>query len=140
MAAGAVVAMAAALSGCGKSAITSNRIEAALEATFANLVELQVSRLKLPPMAAPEFAVTAICRNELTGRDWGSGDWTCALVWQGPGREMLHDTYDLFVGTDGCYTARAAGEGLGGPTLQAPDGTYVKNLLYTFEGCFDTTT
>ena len=135
-----------ALSGCGSSPITPKRIETALETTFANLVELQVARLHLKPMTAPDFAVTAICGKQATGNNAGArpeqsrgaGDWTCALVWQGPDRRMLRDTYDLFVATDGCYTATAAGENLGGPTLKASDGRDVRNLLYTFEGCFDT--
>ena len=133
-----VAAAVGVLSGCGDSAITAARIQAALETTFANLAELQVVRLKLPPMPAPEFAVTAICRNLLTGKDAGSGEWTCALLWQGPNREPLRDIYELFVRTDGCYTATVSGESLGGPTINAPDGTFVKNLLYKFEGCFDT--
>jgi hypothetical protein len=52
------------LAGCGTSPITSTRIERALETTFANLVELQVSRMGLRPMTAPDFAVTAICRRQ----------------------------------------------------------------------------
>src|SRR5262245_64262071 len=75
------------VSGCGGSPVTSARIEAAMETTFANLAELQASRMKLP-MSAPEFAVTAICRNQLTGTEAGSGEWICAIVWQGPTREM----------------------------------------------------
>jgi len=127
------------LSGCGSSPITPARIEPALETTFANLAELQVARLHLPQMVAPDFAVTAICRKQAPGANSGAGEWTCALVWPGPNRQMLRDTYDLFVATDGCYVATAAGENLGGPTLIAPDGTQMTNLLYTFEGCFDTT-
>src|SRR5262245_13407427 len=129
---------AAALVGCGSSPITPTRIETALQTTFANLVALQLSRLNLPPIAAPDFAVTAICRKQTPGTNSGAGDWTCALVWQGPNREMLRDTYDLFVATDGCYTAMAEEESLGGPMLKAPDGRDVKNLLYSFEGCFNT--
>jgi hypothetical protein len=129
---------AASLCGCGASPITPARIEGALETTFANLVELQVSRLHLPPMSAPDFAVTAICRKQTAASNVGAGDWTCALVWQGPNRQTLRDTYDLFVSTDGCYTATVAGESLGGPMLKAADGSSVKNLLYAFEGCFDT--
>ena len=125
-------------SACGSSPITPPRIEKALETTFSNLVELQVSRLRLPPIAAPDFAVTAICRKQTAARNDGAGDWTCGIVWQGPDRRMLRDTYDLFVATDGCYTATAAGESLGGPMLKASDGSDVKNLLYTFDGCFDT--
>ena len=137
---GALSAIAAvATCGCGPSPITSNRIEAAIERTFANLVELQVSRLGLPPMAAPDFAVTAICRKPLGGGGAGGGDWSCALVWQGPDRRSLRDTYELFVTTEGCFTATVSGENLGGPTLKTSDGRDVKNLLYAFEGCFDTT-
>jgi len=130
--------VAAALIGCGSSPITPTRIEAALQTTFANLVQLQLSRLNLPSIGAPDFAVTAICRKQDPGTNSGAGDWTCALVWQGPNREMLRDTYDLFVATDGCYTATAEEESLGGPMLKAPDGRDVKNLLYSFEGCFNT--
>jgi hypothetical protein len=43
------------------------------------------------------------------------------------------------VTTDGCYTATVEGESLGGPTVKRSDGRDVKNLLYVFEGCFDTT-
>ena len=127
-----------ACSGCGSSPITPARVEASLEATFANLVELQVTRLRLPPISAPDFAVTAICRKPGAASNAGSGDWSCAIVWQGPNRQALRDTYDLFVATDGCYTATVAGESLGGPILKASDGNNVRNLLYTFEGCFDT--
>ena len=134
-----VAAMAVAATGCGSSPITSIRIDAAIQSTFANLVELQLSRLGLPPMAASDFAVTAICHKQAAGSNEGSGEWVCTLVWRGPGRRALHDTYDLFVGTDGCYTATVSGESLGGPTLKAPDGSDVRNLLYRFEGCFDTT-
>jgi hypothetical protein len=127
-----------ALAACGSSPITPARIEPALEATFANLLELQVTRLRLPPLSAPDFAVTAICRKPGAASNAGSGEWSCGLVWQGPNRQMLRDTYDLFVATDGCYSATVAGESLGGPIFEASDGSRVKNLLYAFEGCFDT--
>jgi hypothetical protein len=61
------------------------------------------------------------------------------LLWRSPQRQTLSDTYDLFVATDGCYTATVSGDSLGGPTLKTSDGRDVRNLLYTFEGCFDTT-
>jgi hypothetical protein len=135
----AAIGAAIALIGCRSSPITSRRIEAALETTFANRVELQVARLGLAPLRAPDFAVTAICRTQVAGHDAGAGDWVCTLVWQGPDRRTLRDAYDLAVTTDGCYVATAAGENLGGPTLKGSNGAEVKNLLYTFEGCFDTT-
>jgi len=106
-----------------------------LEATRG---ELAVARLQLEPMTAADLAVTANCRKQNAGDSTGAGDWTCALVWHGLDRRMLRDTYDLFVATDGCYTATAGGESLGGPMLRTADGRDVKNLLYAFEGCFDT--
>src|SRR5262249_41062068 len=129
---------AAAAASCGSSPITSDRIEPAIERTFANLVQVQVSVLRMPAMAASEFEVTASCRKQGTSSTAGSGDWTCRLRWLGPDRQTLRDTFDLFVTTDGCYTATASGDSLGGPTLKMSDGSDVRNLLYTFEGCFDT--
>jgi hypothetical protein len=124
--------------GCGASPITPARIEGAIAPTFANLVHIQVSWLGLPPMAASDFGVKASCR-KLSGDEGGSGEWGCTVVWQGPFGQPLRDSYDLFVATDGCYMATVSGESLGGPTLRASDGREVRNLLYAFEGCFDTT-
>jgi hypothetical protein len=137
---GALIAIATfALLGCGTSPITSSRIEAAIAPTFANLVQVQVAWLGLPPIAASDFAATASCRKPASDRNAGGGEWVCTLVWQGPDRQPLRDTFDLFVMTDGCYMATVSGENLGGPTLRASDGREVRNLLYAFEGCFDTT-
>ena len=80
----------------------------------------------------------ASCRR-LAGSGAGSGEWVCTLEWRSPQRQTLRDTYDLFVATDGCYTATVSGDTLGGPTLKTSDGRDVRNLLYTLEGCFDTT-
>jgi hypothetical protein len=132
-----LVTMTVAMLGCGPSPITPVRIEAAIEATFANLVHHQVSMLGLPSLPASDFGVTASCR-KLAGNTTGAGDWVCNLVWLGPDRQTLRDAYDLFVATDGCYTATIEGNNLGGPTLKTPDGRNVRNLLFTFEGCFDT--
>jgi hypothetical protein len=134
-----VLAMLAAVaaSGCGRSPITAERIERAIEPTFANLVEVQVSWLKLPPKKASDFDVTASCRRLVAGSDTGSGDWVCRLRWLSPDRQPLKDTFDLVVTTDGCYTASAEGDQLGGLTLRSIDGHEVRNLLHTFEGCFD---
>jgi hypothetical protein len=123
---------------CGSSPITSARIEGAIAPTFTNLIQLQISWLGLPPMPASELDVLTSCRKTVAGTT-GSGEWTCTMLWKGPDRRSLRDTYDVFVNTDGCYTATVEGESLGGPMLEAPNGNQVKNLLYVFEGCFDTT-
>ena len=125
--------------GCGASPITAARIETALAKTFANLVHVQVSRLGLPTILPAEFAATASCRRLTVGSSVGSGEWVCTVAWQGIDRRQLRDIYDLFVGTDGCYTATVESGALGGPTLQGADGSDVRNLLFAFDGCFDTT-
>lgn len=132
----AVVALASI--DCGGSPITSRRIEGAIEPTFANLVQLQASRLGLPPVSARDFDVAASCRRVSGGRS-GTGDWICALVWFGPDHQRLKDVFDISVATNGCYTATAEGNSLGGPALKGPDGHDMRNLLFAFDGCFDTT-
>jgi len=126
-------------SSCGASPITAERVERALESTFGNLVAVQVSWLEIPAMTPSEFDVTASCRRLGVSNNAGAGEWTCRLRWLGPDRQTLRDTFDLVVTTDGCYTATAEGEQLGGPTLTTRKGRTVRNLLHTFEGCFDTT-
>ena len=126
-----------AVCGCGASPITAARIETALATTFGNLAHLQVESMGLPPIAARELVVTARCRRPVAGSDTGSGDWECAVMWKGPGRQALGDTYDLFVTTEGCYTATVISENVGGPVLRTSDGREFRNLLYTFEGCFN---
>ena len=134
----AVALVASTLAACGGSPITSTRVEQSVAPTFANLVQTQVSWLGLPPLPSADVRATARCRR-LTSEAAGAGDWTCTLVWLGPQGQSLRDIYDLFVATDGCYTASAAGEALGGPTLKTTEGRDVRNLLYAFDGCFDTT-
>ncbi|MEO8075973.1 MAG: hypothetical protein ABI818_06550 [Acidobacteriota bacterium] len=128
---------AAALSGCGSSPITAARIEHAVAPTFANLVQTQVTWMGLPPLVASEVAATATCRRP-GGEGAGSGDWVCKVIWKGPDGRSIRDSYDVLVGTDGCYTATVGSETLGGPTLRTADGRDVRNLLYAFDGCFDT--
>ena len=125
---------------CGSSPITGSRVEAAIGHTFANLVHAQLARTGLSPVPVSAIAVTASCYRS-NGSTIGPGDWVCTLIWHGPNQTTLHDTYDLSVGTDGCYTAvvDAAESQLGGPTIKTADGVSVRNLLYSFEGCFDTT-
>lgn len=131
---------AVAASCCGRSAITAERVERAIESTFANLAAAQVSSLKMPATAPSEFDVTASCLRVAAGSapDAGAGEWKCRLRWLAPDRQPVRDAFDLVVATDGCYTATAEGEQLGGVTLTARDGRAVRNLLRVFEGCFDT--
>jgi hypothetical protein len=108
--------------------------------TFANLVHAQLERTGLASVPTSDITVTASCYRS-DGRTIGAGEWVCTVIWHGTNKTTLHDTYDLAVGTDGCYTAvvDAAESQLGGPTIKTSNGTFVRNLLYSFEGCFDTT-
>lgn len=137
-----VVAIAATVIGssCNSySPITAARIEKAIASTFSNLVETQVSWVGLSPLTAAEVAASARCIKLPTG-GVGAGEWVCTIIWMGPQGQSVRDAYDLFVATDGCYMASLSGESLGGPILKTNDGRSVRNLLYAFDGCFDTTT
>jgi hypothetical protein len=135
----AAVAVALLVSSCSShSPITSVRIERAIASTFANLVETQLSWVGLPRMTATEVGASARCL-KLPGGGAGAGEWVCTVIWMGPQGQSVRDAYDLFVATDGCYMASLSGESLGGPILKRTDGTSVRNLLYAFDGCFDTT-
>jgi ABC-2 type transport system permease protein len=131
---------------CGSSPITANRIEGAMGPTFANLVYLELTKLELPTPPASAIRVNATCHKiGAAGGSDGPGEWSCTLVWTVPGaRGSLRDVYGLRVSSDGCYTATTEGlEGkeahMGGPTLVTKTGARITNLLYVFEGCFDTT-
>ena len=89
-------------------------------------------------MSAAEVGAKAAC-HRLSGPGPGSGEWVCTLIWVGPKGQAVRDVYDLFVATDGCYAASIAGENFGGPILKTRDGRDMRNLLYAFDGCFDTT-
>ena len=43
------------------------------------------------------------------------------------------------VNSDATATIEGSEAGLGGPTVTTQDGKTVRNLLYAFDGCFDTT-
>ena len=132
------IALAIGLAGCGASAVTADRLERAMAPTFGHLVPLQIARVGLAPLGA-DLKVVASCYR-LAGGSAGAGDWVCTLVWSGPNRTTLRDIYDVAVTPDGCYTAAvdAAETQLGGPSVKTTDGRNVRNLLYAFEGCFDT--
>jgi hypothetical protein len=137
-------AFIAMLCNCGPNQVTARKLEDAVGPTFANLIQTQESVLGLPPLDVVTFQTSARCHRIGPGTEIrGGGNWLCTLEWFPPGhRGPWHDTYDVSVTMDGCYTATADGvEGhVGGPKLVTRDGTKITNLLYVFEGCFDTTT
>jgi hypothetical protein len=143
LAGGMVVVLVGVVSRPRAGGVTGRRIEDAVAPTFANLIRLQRSILGMPTVDVAALRASADCHKVGAPRDTrGAGDWTCTLLWLTPGqRAPAHDTYDVTVTADGCYAATADGSEahIGGPTLPTRDGKTTTNLLYTFEGCFDTT-
>ena len=134
-----VIALVAALGGCGGSAVTEDRVERAIAPLFANLVHAQLQRMRLPEIPVSALRATASCYR-LAGGNAGSGEWTCTIVWSGPNGATLRDAYDVTVGANACFTATLSGSAeaqLGGPIVTTQDGRQVRNLLYAFDGCFD---
>jgi ABC-2 type transport system permease protein len=131
------------LSGCGSGGITADRVENSMKPTFVNLIHLQRSMLGASPIEPSALRTFVTCHRVGPGDGLiGGGTWRCTVAWSYPGsRGPLRDTYELSVTMDGCYTATAdPTEGhIGGPTINTRDGATVKNLLYAFDSCFDTT-
>lgn len=125
--------------GCGDSPISAAHIEQALSTTFANRVHLQVRAMGLPEKPAADFGVKARCRKLMGDRQSGSGEWACTVDWTGPEGQARRDQFDLFVATDGCFSANAEAATLGGHVVTRADGIDVRNLLYSFDACFETT-
>ncbi len=138
-----LVGLVVLLAGCHPGGVTPRRLEQAIAPTFANLVEVQESRMGLAPVRASALRASATCHKVGAAADaGGGGSWKCTVVWFAPGhKEPLFDVYDLGVTTDGCFTATADGAEahVGGPKVSTPGGTSVTNLLYVFDGCFDPT-
>lgn len=126
-------AAALVLVGCASGPGTQERLERALAPAFTNLIHLEEPRLGLPPVDAATLKATASCQR-VAGHSW-----KCSLSWHTAQGAPLRDSYDVAVTPDGCYTATVEGTHMGGPTLTAADGRKVLNLLYVFDGCFDTT-
>ena len=132
-----VIAGFAAMAACGGSAVIENRLERAVEPAFANLVQVQLSRMGLRDIPASALRVAASCYR--VGGGSGAGEWSCTVVWSGPNGATLRDNYDLVVGANACYTATLGGAEaqLGGPIVTASDGRSIRNLVYAFDGCFN---
>ena len=115
-----------------------DRIDAAVQSTFANLVELQLSRLghrgghRTSP--SPRFAGRQTAGKQR--RLWRVG----SARWCGRARPPRIASTPGPVGRHRMRcTATVSGEPWR-PHLEAVDGSDVRNLLYRFEGCFGDTT
>jgi hypothetical protein len=129
-------------SACGSGGVTAGRLEGAVGPTFANLIQVEEAMLLLPPVDAAALRVAASCKKiDPAKGEGGPGDYKCTLSWYAPGqRRSLRDAYEVSVTMDGCYTAKVDGEEahLGGPTVTTKGGATITNVVYAFDGCFDT--
>jgi hypothetical protein len=141
-----LLAVSAAVAGCGPVDVTRSRLEGAVGPTFANLYVVQQSLLGRPAGAASDVGARATCQKGGPGTpDEGAGeDWVCTVFGtvafvRADGGVIQRLRYEVNAKPDGCYTATGAPQVVGLQTLQAPGGDTVVNPLYEFDGCFDTT-
>ncbi|HVU74708.1 MAG TPA: hypothetical protein VHE83_17225 [Mycobacteriales bacterium] len=136
---GAALAAAAAVAvaGCGGPDVTSARLADAVAGTFAHLYTRQQALLG---RAAPPAQASAQCGRSGAGPDaHGAGDdWVCVVLLQLSG-PVTQVSYEVNAKADGCFVADGPPNVVGGRTLTTPDGRTVLNPLFSFDGCFDTT-
>ncbi len=139
----AVLALLAAASSWGPTAVTATRLRDAITPTFNNLTVLQQEQLGRRIPAGAHLTIVSSCGRR-AGVGPGPGDWTCTLdvFIPQPGAipfQQAPVTYDVSVQSNGCYKAEAPLSLVGQQTLRAADGRIVVNPLFTFYGCFDIT-
>jgi ABC-2 type transport system permease protein len=137
VAAAALVALLAFASNRGPTAITGDRLEAAITPTFQRLVELQY---RWRTGQAPQRAVRVLtaCRRGGGARaPRGPGDdWACAVVVHGARGAWLN--LEVTLRANGCYTAQAPPTIIGQQVLRNAKGRAFLNPAYAFDGCFGT--
>ena len=138
------VALTGTLSGCGSSALTAQRLETSISATFANLYVLQQHRQGHPVPPVARLASRATCTKgtpDLTQAGPGA-DWVCAVTFfvAGP-RTPVTALYTVDLRTDGCFFADGDGPVTlnGRRTVTGPGYRQVFNPLWRMEACFDAT-
>ena len=145
--AAAAVPIVLSLSACGPVDVTPQRLEASISAVFPNYYVQQQAILGRPPVAAADLGARASCdKGGPNIADSGAGnDWICYIDWTDP--TGLHYTdvdpsngaskFELKVSSNGCYIAGGSSKTFGPLQIQRPDGTYVNNPVFEFDGCFD---
>jgi hypothetical protein len=137
----AAVALLAVLANVGPTAITSKRLEAAINTTFDNLTILQQELLGRAVPANRSLSSGANCRRHGGGTsNSGPGDdWVCTItiVVPPPRPDTIEVTYDVRVRPNGCYTTEGPPSFIGQRVLPGAHGAL--NPLFQFDGCFNTT-
>ena len=144
----AAVPITLGLSACGPIDITPQRLEASIATVFPNYYVQQQVMLGKPAVVAAALGAKASCdKGGPSIADKGAGnDWICLVDWTDP-VAGLHYTdadpkngaskFELKVSSNGCYIAGGSTKTFGPIQIQAPDGTYVTNPVFEFDGCFN---
>ena len=138
-AATALVALLAAASNWGPTAITQTRLERSIVRDFRNLTVLQQKDLGRRDLSGRNMRILPSCRRQgVPTPTRGPGDnWVCFLdVFTLSGAQITVD-YDVTVQTNGCYTAEGPPAFIGPLTIRDRQGRRRLNPLFRFDGCFD---
>lgn len=135
----AMVALLAAASNWGPTAITQTRLERSIVTDFRNLTVLQQKYLGRRDLAGREMRILPSCRRPgVTTTTRGPGDnWVCVLDVFTPSGAQFTVDYDVTVQTNGCYTAEGPPAFIGPLTIRDRQGRRRLNPLFRFDGCFD---
>jgi ABC-2 type transport system permease protein len=138
------VALAGGLSGCGSSALSAQRLQTSISATFANLYVEQQHRQGHPAPSPRRLRTRASCQKgtpEVTQAGPGA-DWLCTVTFlvAGP-RTPVRALYNVDLRTDGCFFAEGDGPVTvnGRRTVTGPGYRQVLNPLWRMQACFDVT-
>jgi ABC-2 type transport system permease protein len=140
----AAVALAGSLGGCGSSALTAQRLQRSISATFANLYVLQQQRQGHPAPSPRRLATRATCQKGTpdTTQAGPGADWLCTVTFlvAGP-RTPVRALYNVDLRTDGCFFADGDGPVTlnGRRTITGAGYRQVFNPLWRIEACFDVT-
>src|SRR3954451_12862608 len=136
-----LLAVAAALAGCGSSDATKARLERSLPQTFANLYVQQAKLLGHKDITVRSLHARAQCdKGGAKVADRGPGaDWICLMSWKDP-NVPLPDGYGKFevnAHSNDCYTAGGPSKLVGLITITDTHGNDVDNPVFEFDSCFD---
>ena len=139
----------AALSACGPTDITAERLEHSLAVVFPNYYVQQQARLGHPGVDPADLHPILSCdKGGPNNPDKGAGnDWICNADWTDPVKNIHYTDadpatgstkFEIKVNSDACYSAGGSSKVFGPQQLQDPSGTYFNNPMFEFDGCFDT--
>lgn len=135
----AVIALVAAIAGCGPVDVTRPRLEAAIAPTFANLYVQQAQILGHPGVTTTSVSATASCdRGGPKVADEGPGaDWICMIHFTDDTRTQQDGKFEVQVKSNSCYTAGGPSKLIGLAVITDTTGRDVANPVFEFDGCFD---